>query len=95
MKCGTGVWKLDNKTIKKHFELENKIEKLYKVNDLVIKCMQKNIVQANTILFTEYTVQLIENYGSLDANLLMQKKTKNKDDANKNFKYIVSLAKIS
>ena len=92
-KCGTGVWKLDTKTVKEHFKLENRMEKLYKVNDLVIKCIQENITQGMEIVATEYTVQLIENFGTLDANLLMQKKTTDKNEANENFKYIISLAR--
>ena len=67
--------------------------KLYKVNDLVIKTYSEYLVSGMERVGKQYTIQLIQNYGKEDAEILMNERIiDDKEKANEAFKKFVSLA---
>lgn len=91
-------WKLhfieEEKASNKLQELKAKEEKLYKVDDLVIKTWSEYIVSGMKRVGKQYTIQLIENYGTFDAKILMNERyIDDAEKANEAFKKFVILAR--
>ena len=68
--------------------------KLYKVNDLVIKTWSEYLVSGMKRVGKQYTIQLIQDYSTENAQILMNERFINDSEkANEAFKRIVEIAK--
>lgn len=86
-------FRCEDEASKRYQELLNREEKIYKVNDLVIKTISQYMVSGMKRVAKEYIIQLIQNYGDLDAELLMSERIiDDRDKANETFKKFVLLA---
>lgn len=87
-------FKEEEKASNKLTELKAKEEKLYKVNDLVIKCWSEYIVSGMQRVGKQYTIQLIQDYGKENAEILMNERYVDEPEkANAAFKKFIELAK--
>lgn len=88
-------FKDENEASNKLQELKAREEKLYKVNDLVIKTWSEYLVSGMKRVGKQYTIQLIQDYGTENAEILMNERYVDEPDkANAAFKRIVELARI-